>query len=108
MKYYKRKYFGTMAMPRLRVTVTSKHIYAQLIDDEKGETLVSASTLDKEFGKDKKLRANIKNAKLIGSLIAKRALEKKVSKIIFDRGPHRYHGRIKSLADAAREAGLRF
>ena len=95
-----------LGVPRLCVGRTSKHIYAQIIDDMKAVTLVSASTLDKEF--DLESTGNIEAAKKVGELVAKRALEKGIKKVVFDRGGYLYHGRVKALADAAREAGLEF
>lgn len=100
---------GTIERPRLAVFKSSKHIYAQVINDEIGCTLVAASTLDSELSSDK--NENIKKsdeAKLVGALIAKRCLEKNIQKIVFDRSGYIYHGRIKALADSAREAGLKF
>lgn len=85
---------------------SNKHIYAQIIDDTQSSTIVSASTLDKEFGLDS--TNNIEAAKKVGELVAKRALEKGIKKVVFDRGGYLYHGRVKALADAAREAGLEF
>lgn len=98
--------FGTEERPRLNVFRSSKHIYAQLIDDINGKTLASASTVDKEYGE--KITGNSEAAKLVGELIAKRALDKGYKTVVFDRGGYLYHGRVKSLADAAREAGLEF
>lgn len=98
---------GTGECPRLAVFGSLKHIYAQVIDDEKGATLVSASTMEKTF-KDVNSTGNQDAAKAIGKLIAERALAQGISKVVFDRGGHVYHGRIKALADAAREAGLKF
>ena len=102
----RRKLSGTAECPRLNVFRSSKHIYAQLIDDVKGVTLVSASSLDKEF--DGESGGNIEAAKKVGELIAKRAVEKGYQSVVFDRGGYLYHGRVKALADAAREAGLQF
>lgn len=107
MKGKLKKIFGTKERPRLRASITLKHIYAQIIDDEEGKTLVSSSTLEKQF-KDKGLRANIESAKMIGESIAKKALEKGIEKVVFDRGEKKYHGRLKALADAARSVGLKF
>lgn len=104
----RRKLFGTTERPRLNVFRSSKHIYAQLIDDVQGKTLVSASTLDKEIGEALKHGGNSDAAKQVGSLIAKRTLEKGFTKVVFDRGGYLYHGRIKALADQAREEGLEF
>ena len=93
---------------RLSVFRSSKHIYAQLIDDDKGQTLASASSLEKSFREGTKNGANIGAAKAVGKLIAERAKEKGIKDVVFDRGGYLYHGRIKALADAAREAGLNF
>jgi len=102
----RKRLFGTAARPRLNVFRSSKHIYAQLIDDSKGVTLASASSLDKELGL--KNGANVEAAAAVGTLIAKRALEKGMTEVVFDRGGYLYHGRVKALAEAAREAGLQF
>ena len=92
--------------PRLSVFRSSKHIYAQVIDDEKGVTLASASTLEKDLrGKS---GANVAAAKVVGKLVAERALQKGIKEVVFDRGQFLFHGRIKALADAAREGGLSF
>ncbi|WP_210367487.1 50S ribosomal protein L18 [Bacillus sp. REN3] len=99
------KLSGTEARPRLNVFRSNKHIYAQLIDDVKGVTLASASTLDKEVSAEGN---NLEAAKKIGELIAKRAVEKGYKSVVFDRGGYLYHGRIQALADAARENGLEF
>lgn len=98
--------FGTAERPRLNVYRSNKHIYAQLIDDVNGVTLASASTVDKEFKAD--ATGNVEASKLVGELVAKRALDKGHKNVVFDRGGYLYHGRIKALADAAREAGLEF
>ncbi len=104
----RKKVFGTSERPRLAVYRSNKHIYAQIIDDTKGHTLVFASTLDKEL-RDKLEKTWDKNAaREVGKLIGKRALEKGIKKVVFDRGGFKYHGRIKELADGAREAGLEF
>lgn len=84
------------------------HIYAQIIDDLKGHTLVSASSLDKVFKENRSHKGNIKTAKQVGKLLAERALAKNIKKVVFDRSGYLYHGRIKALAEAAREAGLKF
>jgi len=94
--------------PRLSVFRSSKHIYAQLIDDAKGQTLVAASSLEKAMREDAKTGANIEAAKAVGKLIAERAKEKGIKEVVFDRGGYLYHGRVKELADAAREGGLNF
>jgi large subunit ribosomal protein L18 len=93
---------------RLSVFRSSKHIYAQLIDDNKGETLAAASSLEKSMREGAKTGANIEAAKSVGKLIAERATKKGIKDIVFDRGGYLYHGRIKALADAAREGGLNF
>ncbi len=107
-KRVRAKVKGTAEMPRLSVYRTLTHIYAQIIDDVKGNTLVTASTLDKELkgkldGMDKKAQAVE-----VGKLLAKKAKSKKISTIVFDRGGYLYTGRVKSLADGAREGGLKF
>ena len=96
---------GTAARPRLNVYRSLANIYAQVIDDEKGVTLVSASTQDKGF---ENYGGNIEAAKAVGAEVAKRALEKGISEVVFDRGGYVYHGRVAALAEAAREAGLKF
>ncbi|MFJ8259678.1 50S ribosomal protein L18 [Peribacillus asahii] len=100
------KLSGTEARPRLNVFRSNKHIYAQLIDDVKGVTLASASTLDKEIGTE--VTSNAEAAQKVGELIAKRAVEKGYTTVVFDRGGYLFHGRVKALADAARENGLEF
>ncbi|MDI6602924.1 MAG: 50S ribosomal protein L18 [Patescibacteria group bacterium] len=97
---------GTAKIPRLYVFRSAKHIYTQLIDDEEGKTLVSASDL--EFKKSKKLKSKIDKAKEVGKLIAKKAIEKKIERVVFDRGGYKYHGRVKAVAEGAREGGLKF
>ena len=94
--------------PRLSVFRSSKQIYAQIIDDEKGETLVSASSMEKENREALKTGANAEAARLVGKLIAERAKAKGVEQVVFDRGAYMYHGRVKALADGAREGGLQF
>ena len=93
---------------RLSVFRSSKHIHAQLIDDDKGVTLAAASSLEKSLREGAKSGANIAAAKAVGKLIAERAKEKGIKNVVFDRGGYLYHGRIKALADAAREGGLNF
>jgi large subunit ribosomal protein L18 len=95
---------------RMRLTVhrSSKHIYAQVIDDTKGVTLASASSLEKAQRDAGKTGADVEAAKVVGKLVAERASEKGVKNVVFDRGSYMYHGRIKALADAAREGGLSF
>ena len=99
---------GTPERPRLCVYRSLGHIYAQVIDDRSGKTLVSASSVDGESKKNLKGGGNIAAAKVIGKAIAQRAKAAGVSKVVFDRGGYKYHGRVKALADAAREAGLQF
>ena len=96
---------GTAERPRLNVFRSLAHIYAQVIDDEKGMTLAAASSLDKDF---EGFGGNIEAAKKVGAAIAKKALEKGISEVVFDRGGYIYHGRVKALAQAAREGGLKF
>jgi len=93
---------------RLSVFRSSQHIHAQLIDDEKGVTVAAASSLEKKMRETAKTGANIEAAKAVGKLIAERAKEKGIKDVVFDRGGYLYHGRIKALADAAREGGLNF
>jgi len=97
---------GTAERPRLNVYRSNKHIYAQLIDDTNGVTLASASTLDKEISLE--ATSNVEAAQKVGELLAKRAVEKGYKSVVFDRGGYLYHGRVKALADAARENGLEF
>ncbi|TAK49153.1 MAG: 50S ribosomal protein L18 [Xanthobacteraceae bacterium] len=94
--------------PRLSVFRSSKHIYAQVIDDVKGETLASASSLEKTLREGAKSGADVDAAKAVGKLVAERALQNGVKEVVFDRGGYLYHGRVKALADAAREGGLSF
>jgi large subunit ribosomal protein L18 len=100
--------FGNQDRPRLSVFRSSKHIYAQIIDDSEGTTLASASTLDTEFKDNKVEGKKVEIAKAVGNLIGKRALDKGITKVVLDRNGFLYHGRIKSLSDGAREAGLNF
>ncbi len=103
----RQKVSGSAEIPRLCVCRTGKHIYAQVIDDVAQCTIVSASTLEKEM-REQKLAANKSSAAVLGKTIAERALAVKLKKIVFDRGGFDYHGCVKALADAAREAGLEF
>uniref|UniRef100_A0A7V5XGU0 Large ribosomal subunit protein uL18 n=1 Tax=Thermodesulfobacterium geofontis TaxID=1295609 RepID=A0A7V5XGU0_9BACT len=111
-KRVRKKIFGTPERPRLCVYKSCKHIYAQIIDDTIGNTLVAASSLSPEIREKleelKKKGGKTEVAKAVGELIAKKALEKGITKVCFDRGGFRYHGRIKALADAARALGLEF
>jgi large subunit ribosomal protein L18 len=93
---------------RLSVFRSSKHIYAQVIDDEAGKTLVAASSIEKDTRGTLKTGASVEAAKTVGKLIAQRAQEKGIKDVVFDRGSYLYHGRVKALADAAREDGLNF
>ncbi|MGO4372249.1 50S ribosomal protein L18 [Paenibacillus sp. YIM B09110] len=104
----RKKINGTAARPRLSVFRSSKHMYAQLIDDVAGVTIASASTMDKELTEAVGNGGNIEAATKVGQLIAQRAQAKGVTQIVFDRGGYLYHGRISALATAAREAGLEF
>jgi large subunit ribosomal protein L18 len=104
-KRIRRKLAGSTERPRLAVFRSVAHIYAQVIDDSQGKTLVSASSVDKG---GKTNGGNVAAAKAIGKLVAQRAKEKGIKSVVFDRGGYLYHGRVKALADAAREAGLEF
>ena len=100
---------GNESRPRLSVFRSNNHIYAQVIDDSSQKTLCSASTVDKELKeKSEKLSSNCNSSSIEGELLARRALKKGIKQVIFDRGGNLYHGRVKALADAAREAGLKF
>lgn len=99
---------GTSARPRLNVFRSASNIYAQIIDDSAGNTLVSASTLDKSIKEKVEFGGNIDAAAEVGKLVAERALANGITTVVFDRGGYPYHGRVKALADAAREAGLNF
>ncbi|MGH9810095.1 MAG: 50S ribosomal protein L18 [Terriglobia bacterium] len=105
-KRIRRKVDGTVARPRLAIYRSLKHIYAQLIDDRQGHTLVAAAS-NTEAGAGT-MGGNVTGAKAVGKLIAERAKEKGITKVVFDRGGYLYHGRVKALADAAREGGLEF
>jgi large subunit ribosomal protein L18 len=115
-KRVRAKIFGTARRPRLCVFRSANHIYAQLVDDEKGKTVANASNLNlKSKVKSKKLEkeaaplsGKLAIAYEVGQLIAKKALEKKIEKVVFDRGGYQYHGRVKALAEGARQGGLRF
>ena len=104
----RRKVHGTTERPRLNVYRSINHIYAQVIDDTVGHTLVSASTLDKQIQADTESSSPLDIAKVVGRIVAERAKEKGIEKVVFDRGGYAYHGKIKALADASREAGLEF
>ena len=100
----RQKLAGTAARPRMSVSLTGKHIYVQFIDDTAGQTLASVSTVAPEA---KNVKANLAGAKQIGALAAQKAKDKNITAVVFDRGGFKFHGRIKALADAAREAGLK-
>ncbi|MBI4844652.1 MAG: 50S ribosomal protein L18 [Nitrospirae bacterium] len=104
----RKKIFGTTEKLRLNVFRSMNHIYAQVINDYSRVTIASASSLDKELRGEIKNGGNIDSAKMVGHLIARRALSKGIKKVVFDRGGYLYHGRVKALADAAREGGLEF
>ena len=100
--------YGTPDRPRMNVFRSNAHLYAQVIDDTTGKTLVSASTLDKEIKGKLKSGANLTAAVAVGQLVAERALQANLKSVVFDRGGYRFHGRIKALAEASREKGLKF
>jgi len=99
---------GTAERPRLNVYRSLCNIYAQVVDDAEAVTLVSASTIDPEVRGRVKTGGNVESAKIVGETVAKRALEKGIKSVVFDRGGYKYHGRVRSLAEGAREAGLEF
>jgi len=99
---------GTSGRPRLSVFRSLNHIYTQVVDDTQSHTLVSASTLDPDIKGSINSQKKNEQAKLVGSLVAKRALSQGIKEVVFDRGGYKYHGRVKALAEAAREAGLKF
>ncbi len=107
-KRVRKKVSGSSDIPRLNVFRSTKHIYAQIIDDLSGRTLVSASTIDSDLNDRVKSGGNIEAAKLVGSLVAERAVAHTIKKVVFDRGGYLFHGRVKALAEAAREGGLIF
>ena len=102
------RFGGTAARPRLAVFRSNNHMYAQIIDDTVGKTLVSASTLDKEVKAECEKTNNVDAAAVVGTVVAKRALEKGITTVVYDRGGFVYEGKVKALAEAAREAGLEF
>ena len=104
----RQKIVGTSNVPRLSVFRSLKHIYAQIIDDDVGRTLVSASTLDADVREQVDGLSKLEQAELVGKRIAEKALSKGVKRVVFDRGGYVYHGRVKALAEAARESGLKF
>jgi len=109
IKRVRKNLFGTLERPRLTVFKSLNHIYAQVIDDTQGKTLASASTLSKEIAEELKLATSkTEKSKIVGKLVAKNAVEANVEKVVFDRGINKYHGRVKAVADGAREGGLKF
>ena len=102
------RFSGTPECPRLAVFRSNNHMYAQIIDDTVGNTLVAASTLDKDVKDKLEKTNNVEAAKLLGTVVAKKALDKGIKEVVFDRGGFIYHGKVAALADAAREAGLQF
>ncbi len=105
----RRRVAGTSERPRLTVHRSLRHVYAQIVDDSAGRTLVSASTLSKDLrDKVKEVKSSVEASKLVGVVVGQKALEKSISKVVFDRSGYRYHGNVKALADGAREAGLKF
>jgi large subunit ribosomal protein L18 len=107
-KRIRKKIFGTQQRPRLSVFRSSKHIYAQVVDDAAGQTLAAASTMDKEAKNGPKFENKVEAAKFVGKLVGERTLGKGIKEVVFDRNGFLYHGRIKSLSEGAREAGLVF
>ena len=108
-KRLRRHLIGDKTCPRLAVFRSNNHIYAQVIDDDAQQTICSASTIDRELkGDSNKLSPNCDSSSIVGNLLAKRAIKKGIKKVIFDRGGKLYHGRVRALADAARDAGLNF
>jgi large subunit ribosomal protein L18 len=107
-RHVRKRLFGTVERPRLAVFRSSKHIYAQVINDDTGATLASASTLDADVRTEQPYGGNKSAASVVGRLVAERAKQAGIDKICFDRRSYKYHGRVQALADAAREAGLQF
>ena len=107
-KRIRNRFSGTAERPRLAVFRSNNHMYAQIIDEDKQHTLVSASTLQKDVKAELEKTNNVEAAAYLGTVIAKRALEKGITTVVFDRGGYIYHGKVQALADAAREAGLNF
>jgi large subunit ribosomal protein L18 len=107
-KRVRKKIFGTEERPRLTVFRSARHIYAQVVVDSAGHTLASASTLDKDVRGHPKFESKVEAASFVGKLVAQRALDKGISKVVFDRNGRSYHGRVRAVADGARERGLQF
>jgi len=103
----RKKISGTLDVPRIAIFRSNKQIYAQVVNDLKGETILSASSIEKEIAAQTGIK-KVEQAKLVGKLLASKCKEKGIEKVVFDRGGYKYHGRVKSLADAAREGGLNF
>lgn len=109
IKRVRKNLFGTSEKPRLSVFKSLNHIYAQVIDDSQSKTLASASTLSKEIVDElTNAKSKIEKSKIVGNLVAKLAIDQKIEKVVFDRGPNRYHGRVQAVADGARDGGLKF
>jgi large subunit ribosomal protein L18 len=104
----RKKVFGTSIRPRLSVFKSAKHIYAQIIDDTVGNTLVASASTEKAIQEEKDLNGKCAVAKAVGALVGKRAKDKGIEKVVFDRNGYLYHGRVKAISDGAREAGLNF
>lgn len=105
----RKKFWGTAERPRMTVYRSLNQIYVQMVDDNTGATVVSASTISKEIADEvKKAKTKVEKSKIVGSLAAKKALEKGIQSVVFDRNVYRYHGRVKAVADGAREGGLKF
>lgn len=107
-KRVRSKVMGTQERPRLSIRCSSKNFYVQVIDDTQGKTLVAISTLDKGLKQSVPFGGNVTAAKAVGELLSKKAKEKSISKVVLDKGPYHYHGRVKSFADSARAGGLEF
>ena len=107
-KRVRKHVIGTSERPRLNVFRSLRHIYAQVIDDSLEQTLISASTVDREVETQIEGLSKIEQARVVGKVLAERALSQGINKVVFDRGGYKYHGRVKALADAAREGGLEF
>lgn len=107
-KRVRRKVVGTAGRPRLTVYKSGKHVYAQIIDDASGRTLVAASSMGRDLRDDLKKTDNVEAAKTVGAAIGKKALARDITQVVFDRNGYPFHGKVKALADAAREAGLQF
>jgi len=107
-RHVRKKVFGTPEQPRLNVFRSLRHVYAQIIDDTQGHTLVAVSTLDPEIREEVAGKAKTEQARMVGKVLANRALDEGVTQVVFDRGGYKYHGCVKALAEGAREGGLQF